>query len=268
MMRRILAILALLACFSCVGQKEDPDYVYPDDVTDPEPGGQAEGSRFFHRVLALEFTATWCQYCPNMTEALEQARKERPGRIQEIAVHYSDEMSSVASDGVVTRYKVSSFPTVILDLDPATRFNRQDAAIFKDYIDSTCETEACGIALESSLKEGVLSLSVKVKAVAEGEYYVGAAVVEDGIVADQTGAGPGYVNNAVLRSFLGDGGLDGTPAGILKKGEESTVKFSKAFDGPLAKTRIVVFAILGGKVSNTSVCTLNDEKAYEYEADD
>lgn len=267
-MKRILAILALLACFSCVGQKEDPDYVYPDDVTDPEPGGEAEGSRFFHRVLALEFTATWCQYCPNMTEALEQARKARPGRIQEIAVHYSDEMSSVTSDGVVAHYKVSSFPTVILDLDPETRFNRQDAAIFTAYIDKHGEDEACGLALESSFKEGVLNLSVKVKAAGEGEYSVGAAVVEDGIVADQTGIGPGYVNNAVLRSFLGDGGLDGTSAGKLKEGEETTVKFSTAFDGPEPRSRLVVFVIKDGKVSNTSVCALNDEKAYEYEADD
>lgn len=267
-MKRILAILALLACFSCVGQKEDPDYVYPEDVVDPEPGGQAEGSRFFHRVLVLDFTATWCQYCPNMAAAIEEARKERPGRIQEIAVHYSDEMSSVASDGVVSRYKVSSFPTAILDLDPDTRFNRQDASIFTDYVDSTAGLEACGLALESSLKDGVLSLSVTVKAAGEGEYSVGAAVVEDGIVADQTGAGPGYVNNAVLRSFLGDGGLDGTPAGKLKAGDETTVKFSRSFDGPQARTRLVVFAMKDGKVLNTSVCALNDNKAYEYETDD
>ena len=33
-MKRILAILALLACFSCVGQKEDPGYVYPNDPGD------------------------------------------------------------------------------------------------------------------------------------------------------------------------------------------------------------------------------------------
>jgi thiol-disulfide isomerase/thioredoxin len=267
-MRKILAILALIACFSCVGQKEDPDYVYPEDGTDPEPGGQAEGSRFFHRVLALEFTATWCQYCPNMAAALEEARKERPGRIQEIAVHYSDEMSSVTSDGVVSRYKVSAFPTAILDLDPSTRFTKQDKAIFMDYVDRTAELDACGLALESSFKDGLLSLSVKLKAAAEGEYSVGAALVEDGIVADQTGAGPGYVNNAVLRAFLGDGGLDGTPAGKLKKDEESTVMFSRAFDGPEARTRLVVFAIKDGTVSNTSVCTLNDNKAYEYEADD
>lgn len=267
-MKRILAILALLACFSCVGQKEDPDYIYPEDVTDPEPGGQAEGSRFFHRVLVLDFTATWCQYCPNMAAAIEEARKERPGRIQEIAVHYSDEMSSVASDGVVSRYKVSSFPTAILDLDPDTGFNRQDASIFTDYIDNTVGTETCGLAMESSLKDGVLSLSVTVKAAGDGEYSVGAAVVEDGIIADQTGAGPGYVNNAVLRSFLGGGGLDGTPAGRLKSGEETKVTFSKPFDGPQARTRVVVYAMKDGKVINTSVCTLNDNKAYEYETDD
>lgn len=267
-MRKILSILALLACFSCVGQKEDPDYVYPEDITDPEPGGKEEGSRFFHRVLALEFTATWCQYCPNMAAALHEARKERPGRIQEIAVHYIDEMESVASNRVVARYNVSAFPTVILDLDPSTRFSRQEAALFIDYIDHVVKPEACGLALESSLKDGILSLTVTVKAAEGGTYSVGAAIIEDGLEADQAGAGPSYVNNAVLRDFLGEGGLDGMPAGELKKGEESTVSFSRTFNGPQEHTRLVVFAILDGIVSNTTVCTLNDNKGYEYETDD
>ena len=267
-MRRFLAILSMLACFSCIGQKEDPDYIYPEDVTDPEPGGQAEGSRFFHRVLALEFTATWCQYCPNMAEALEDARKERPGRIQEIAVHYIDEMSSATSEGVVARYSVSAFPTVILDLDPSTSFTRQEASLFMDYVDNALKLEACGLAAESTLKDGLLSLSVKLKAAEEGTYSVGVAVVEDGITANQIGAGPGYVNNAVLRQFLGDGGLDGTPAGSLKKDEEATVSFNGSFSGPEDHTRLVIFAIQDGKVSNTIICTLNEQKGYEYETDD
>ena len=266
-MKKVLIILSLLACFSCVGQKEDPDYIYPEDIEN-QPGGQSEGSRFFRRVFVLEFTATWCQYCPNMTEAMENARKERPGRIQELAIHYIDEMSTKDSEDVVARYKVSAFPTVILDLDPGTRFTSQKTSLFTDYIDRTADVDAPGIALESSVKSGVLSLAVTVKAAVDGEYSVGAALIEDGIVADQTGAGSGYVNNAVLRSFLGDGGLDGTPAGRIKAGEESTVRFSRAFDGPQDHKRLTVFVLKDGKVLNTSACALNDKKGYEYEADD
>jgi len=35
-----------------------------------------------------------------------------------------------------------------------------------------------------------------------------------------------------------------------------------------ARTRIVVFVMKDGKVLNTSVCALNENKAYEYETDD
>ena len=267
MMKKLLAIFSLLACLSCVGQKEDPDFVYPGDNTG-QPGGAAEGSRFFHRVLALEFTATWCQYCPNMTAAMEKARTERPGRILDLAVHYNDEMGSSSSDIVVERYKVSAFPTAVLDLDPSTAFNRQDPGIFIDYIDRTVSVPACGIAIESSVEGGFLKVSVTVKAAEDGDYSVGAALVEDGIVADQAGAGSGYVNNSVLRAVLGSGGFDGTPAGNLKVGGEQTVQFSRAFDGSKDHHRIVAFVLKDGKALNTSTCAVGDKTGYEYEKDD
>ena len=49
---------------------------------------------FFRRVLALGFTATWCQYCPNMSEAIAEASAQRPGRVIPLAVHYMDELST------------------------------------------------------------------------------------------------------------------------------------------------------------------------------
>lgn len=263
-MRRFLTILLLLAaCWACVGQKEDPEEIDPQSGV--EPGGATEGDRFFHRVLAFDFTATWCQYCPNMTEALMTAKQQRPGRIVDIAVHYSDEMSAMEAEAIVQRFKVSAFPTALLDLDPATKFTRQEAGRFTDYVDKTVPLPACGVALASSYKEGVLGLSVSVRAVADGSYAVAAALVEDGIVAAQTGAGSQYVNNAVLRGFLGDGGMDGKSIGSLKAGETGTLVFSAAVSGQSDNLRVIVYILQDGTVINADSCSLNETSDYEYE---
>lgn len=265
-MRRFLTILLLLsACWACVGQKEDPDEIDPQSGV--EPGGAAEGDSFFHRVLAFDFTATWCQYCPNMTEALMTAKGQRPGRIVEIAVHYSDGMSALEAETLVQRFKVSAFPTALLDLDPGTMFTRQEAVRFTDYVDKTVPFPTCGMALASSYKDGVLGLSVSVRAVSDASYAVAAALVEDGIVAAQTGAGSQYVNNAVLRGFLGDGGMDGKSIGPLKAGETGTLVFSAPLSGLSDNVRIVAYVLQDGSVINADSCTLNETSDFEYEPD-
>ena len=264
-MRRLLTILLLLAvCCACVGQKEDPDEIDPQGGVDP--GGATEGDRFYHRVLALDFTATWCQYCPNMTEALMTAKQQRPGRIVEIAVHYSDAMSAPESEILVQRFKVSAFPTALLDLDSDTRFTRQEAERFTTYVDKTEPLPTCGMALASSYKDGVLSLSLSVQAAAEGSYAVAAALVEDGIIADQAGAGSQYVNNAVLRGFLGEG-MDGKSIGSLKAGEERTLTLSAQLKGLSDRIRIVAYVLRDGAVINADSCSLNETSGYEYEPD-
>ena len=114
----MILLPALVFAFACVGQKEDPEEepgpVDPGTVVDPGTGSE-EGTRPFHRILALEFTASWCQYCPNMAAALSEAMVARPGRIVDMAVHQYDEVSPAEADAIVTLFKASGFPQMVFD---------------------------------------------------------------------------------------------------------------------------------------------------------
>ena len=247
-----------LLVWACVGQKDDPDPEPEPDV--PElPGGVAEGTRFFHRVLALEFTGTWCQYCPNMTDALIEAQQLRPYRLVDIAMHAFDEFSPSCADDLVSQFNVSSYPTMVLDMDASTSFQSKLASIMTDYVDKTSLQTACGIAL--SCADG--RLTVKVKAAEEGEHKLAVAVVEDGLVAYQTGYGDNYVNHAVLRRYLTP--LAGESLGSLKAEEEAIRSYQVTLE---ERQRIVAYVVKDGKSINALSCQDNETIPYTYEEDD
>lgn len=269
-MKKWIWILLPLLLWACVGQKEDPEPEPgpgPDPIEEPD-GPAAEGTRFFRRVLALDFTATWCQYCPNMAEALKEASSLRPHRLVEVAVHYADEMAPAEAAAMVERFKVSDFPAMVFDWDIDTRFVKQDATLITSYVDKTLSAgdAPCGLAVKSTLANGELTVYVRIKAAAGGAYSVSAALLENGILANQAGAGANYSCNSVLRGFLG-AGMDGESAGTLKAGEEKTVSFTTQVDASELERRIVACALQDGRVVNVVNCPLNQETDYAYEKD-
>ena len=271
-MRKWLLLLpALFFALGCVGQKEDPE-----EVEGPETGpvdnkvSSDEGTRPFHRVLALEFTATWCQYCPNMATALAQAQAARSGRIMEIAVHQYDEISPAEADDIVALFKASGFPQLVFDWDGSTMFNEQSPQRFLDYVDATVGNPTCNIAIDNSFADGKLQAKVSVKADAVAAYSVAAALVQDRIIVEQVGYGPGYSCMAVLREFLG-AGMDGESLGTLEKDAEKSVSFTTEIDlgnTPEEDFRVVAFVRKDGRVVNAITGALNGKTDYQYEKED
>ena len=252
-----------MCAVACVGQKDDPEpEVLPDGE---EVSGETTGTRFFRRVLALDFTGSWCQYCPGMQDALTEAQAARPGRLVEIALHQHDEMEPSVAEALVSKFSISGFPHAVLDWDASTKFNQSESARFTSYVDKAMKGKACGLAAESSTASGGLKLTVRVKPVGTASCTVMAALVEDGIISTQTGYGENYVNKAVLRSLLG-GGLNGTALGELKDGE-GEVQINAAVPERPDKHRIVVFVLQNGVAVNAVGMDLNDKKEYEYEKD-
>lgn len=268
-MKKWYYILAALLLGACVGQKEDPEpEPVPDPVVDPE-GGAAEGTIPFHRVLALEFTATWCQYCPNMTEALVEASAARPGRIVDIAVHQYDELSNPDLYGIVDYFKAGSFPQMVLDWDAGTMFNEQRAQRILDYVDATVDKPTCNIALECSYADQTLNAKVTVKADEAAAYSVTALLVQDLILVEQAGYGSDYPCMGVLRQALGSG-TDGESLGNLQKDEEKSYTFQTALDtgdNPESDFRVVAFVRKDGRVVNAIEAGLNEKSDYAYEKD-
>ena len=257
--------LLLLALSACVGiHEEEEPVVVP--VIDPEDGSADIGTRFFHRLFVYEFTATWCQYCPNMNEALEEVRAQKPGRIIPVAVHQYDEMSEKVCDTIVSHFSISGFPHLVFDFDAQTKIQQQDPALITAYVESALPaTAACGIAIDAE-QEG--RIVIRVKAAEAGEYVLSAALVEDGIVARQTGAGDNYVNNAVLRASL-TASYAGEPMGTLATGDEVLRSFPVT---PGERMRIVACVLkrMGDgrmRAVNAAQCALNKKIDYRYEPD-
>ena len=257
-------LLVLVACAGCVGiHEEEEEIVVP--VIDPEDGSADIGTRFFHRVFVFEYTATWCQYCPNMNEALEEARSLRPGRIVPVAVHQYDEMSAKVCDTIVSHFSVTGFPHLVFDYDAKSKIQRQETALITAYVDQALPATACGIGIDA---QQAGSVTVKVKVAEAGEYALSVFLVEDGIVARQTGAGDNYVNNAVLRSAL-TASFAGEPIGTLAAGEEVTRSFPV---GSGEHLRVVACVLKRGaedafRAVNAAQCALNQKVDYRYEPD-
>ena len=265
-MKRILLILISLslALGACVGVHEEDDPEPPVPVIDPEDGSADAGTRFFHRCLALEFTATWCQYCPNMADALESAQRERPGRLVEVAVHYSDALAAPESGALVKRFSVTTFPTMVLDLDPATKFQRHDPQPMIAHVDAVSGQAVGGLAVDASVAGTV---RVRVKAVSEGRYRVAVALVRDGTVTEQAGYGPGYVNRAVLQSFISPD--EGYSLGLMRAEEERTADFQapEAASGLRVAAWLIRETEAGLRAENAAQCAIGKKIDYRYEVD-
>lgn len=265
----IAAMVVTPVFFSCIGQKEDPEEtVVPEE--DPEDGSMDSGTRFFRRTLALDFTASWCQYCPEMTLALKEAKQERPGRLVEICIHQNDEMGCKASDAVVKEFKVSAWPSMVFDLDHSTKFSEHSSGKMISYVDSKTG-DAPGVSVFSSIEGSTLSGEIRFTPAEDGEYCVGAVLVEDGIVASQMGAGENYVNNAVLREILLGEDIFGESVGKVSKGEEKVKSFTSKTVSPKADLRIVAYVMLKvdskTTVINAEQCPAGEDKGYRYEKD-
>lgn len=262
MKRLWLGIALLLSLTACVGKLDDPEELAAQEDFLEEAGAES-GTRYYHRVLALEFTATWCQYCPAMQQALDLARALRPGRIVHLAVHQYDEMSPLEADALVERYQIGAFPQLVLDADAATLFSEPDASRITTYVDKVKGNDAPGLAAESALEGEVLHLSVHVRPLDETPLRVCAAVVEDGIEAFQQGVGNWYRHHAVLRGYL-DGGLDGLPLPAPKDGEAS-LSITAPVPSVPEHSRLVVYLLQEGRAVNALTLGLTDKKDYRYE---
>jgi len=237
-MKRFLSlILVAFAAVSCVGQLDDDD---------PNGGGGSsvvtEGAG-----IVLDFTATWCVNCPRMHQAIEEAQAARPGKIIPICVHFQDEMVCEDGQALISHFGVEAYPSAVANMDAATLVTATSRDLILAKLDAAVSAkEPC--ALDATwTADG--RLTVRVTAAEAGEYTLSVALLEDGIVAAQTGGSENYVHDNVFRGFLQEN-LLGDSLGQLAA--EQTVE--RSFDVPAAgerKLRVVAFVCYGGVVNAT-----------------
>ncbi len=235
-MKRILfSILVAIAAVSCVGQLDDDE---PD-----VGGGSTEVSE--GAGIILDFTATWCVNCPRMHEAIEQAQAARPGKVIPISVHFQDQMMCDDGKELIDRFEVAAYPTVIANMDAKSLTTATSAELLLARLDAAASSKK-PCAVEGQLQaDGTLTVSVTAQEAAG--YTLSVALLEDGIVAAQTGATENYVHNNVFRGFLQER-LWGDSLGFLDAGVPVTRTYTVP-DYGTKQYRVVAFVCHDGIVN-------------------
>ena len=163
---------------------------------------------FWHKSLAMRFTADWCGYCPIMAESFAEAQKKKPGKIEVVHMHCSGNLVFEAGRPLWEHYNISGYPTGIVDSRYEVRNYQPD--INSGYIVKVVEeTEKkygtqSGISFDSYLSDNQISVDLKLYLKKADKYKVTVLLLEGNIVGYQNGKGNDYIHNDVIRMTLTD----------------------------------------------------------------
>lgn len=285
------------------------DMAIPDSPEDPEP----DNTSFKTRVMLTEFTTVGCSACPSMKRVLHglETDKNEDGTLKYADVLdklvftecHSGLVRSVAdpcylhNEAFEEFCAFGGFPTLKFDIYYLQK--QQDKGLISSTVNDLHAAKAPiapGIAVNSSKVGSDVAFKVTVKAAVDGEYRVGAFLLEDGIYAQQTNikTGEEYMNthNNVIRyvdsqykgSFYGmpltDNILAGKTADIMfawdldeiweygtEKGAiNGGIEWPERID---ANLRMVVFVSMKDAkgnyfLANVIDCPLSGETPFEY----
>lgn len=240
-----------MALPSCVGQLERQFPWESEDSDTPDIVTSSDSSR---NVIVLDFTATWCVNCPNMASAISELPDSNINVIP-ISVHYADDMACSASDLLVEEYGISSFPTTIVNFDTNLRTSTSSVEILKSLAEKSLDDtpKGCDLIIDATLENGEIQIATTAVLLIDGNYSIGAALLEDGIVAPQIGSVDNHIHNNVLRAISEDNYL-GIPIGKMKAGESDKhiFYFTPLPEWNIDKMKAVVYIIR--KSDSPSVC--------------
>ena len=233
-------MVAMLAT-ACVGHPADDE----DDEFSADPSGEP-AVEVTGVGLVLDFTATWCVNCPRMATAIEEAMAERPGAIFPVSVHFRDEFSYGEGEALAALFAIQAYPSLIVNLDKGTLTTATSRDIIFARMDAFTPGKPC--TLEADCSEGLLTAGVT--AAQEGSYRIGALLLEDGLVAPQTGGSQDYVHDNILRKILSTD-IWGEDLGMLSEGAAVKKKFPVGDLGD-GDFHAVVYVTCDGVVNNAA----------------
>lgn len=257
-------------------------------TVEAKPFFSGEEQSYLQRVLGVYFTSTGCTSCPMATKGIKTLQTANPGMISVVAFH--SHMAGISDPMTVPQTALfnavlggfEGLPRLFWNMRKGTKFI--GPTFDQGYAEELAAYEPqCGVAIET----GIMPDDYDGKPAGEGSsYYINVGItsnlpsiyryliflVEDGIVADQTGD-PNYVHNNVVRTVLtsekGDKINDNLPltVGVEAKASKS-VTLSKEWNAE--NMRVIVAAMTsedGGYnwiVNNVNECKLGESVSYIY----
>lgn len=275
-LKGFLALAVTMAIVSC---KEDNSG--GGDKIDP-PTPPAPTTMFVHKTLIEDMTGTWCQFCPNMTYAIERVKQNQQvgNQVIAVAVHrgvasYPDPMQISASTSLYNLYVqkgLTGFPFGLINR--TTKWNQNPTAVVNSV---KKDGVPIGIKIESNLTNtgGTVNASFKFGSGYEGLKY-SIFVVENGVVTPQSpqqnstnyynGQGANFVHNDVLRGVSGNAlgnNLENVTSGQEVVKANQNVSYT-LFNNDLSKVEVIVFVTdKDGNVLNAQIAHANQTKDYE-----
>ena len=202
-------------------------------VAIPEVAEDSDSKKtsFVHRAFLTQYTGTGCGYCPYMIKIIRELMADNtiPGKAVLAAVHsYSN-----ADPAYISAPRVNNYPYMHINLDKGFSHTQGSAPLYAEVNSIAASDAKAGISVNPVLYEdGTLVLKVSVKAAVDGEYRVGAWLLEDGIYGQQNdydGVGDNSFNTHenCVRSIESryDGEWAGKDLGAIKAGQTAEKTF-------------------------------------------
>ena len=134
-------------------------------------------------MLVEDYTGTWCGYCPRVSYAIEQVKKQTDDAVI-IAIHQGDPMAFGQVSTLMSSFGVTGFPTAFIDRK--TRWTPPEPNNISQVTGKLTGKSYAALAMESSVDGDMLTVKVKLKM---GYNYkalkLGLYILEDGIKYDQ-----------------------------------------------------------------------------------
>ena len=176
---------------------------------EPDEPKEWASKEFWHRSLAMRFTATWCGYCPNLATGFAKAVSQYPNKIEQLNLHpASSNLGFSGTSALSNIFNVTGYPTGMIDYRSRIgNYASDDAATL--VVDAVKETEKnypvkTGISFSSSVSGSMLNLNVKLYIKEKGDYKVTAVLLEDNIIGYQNGGGSSYNHSSIARVAITD----------------------------------------------------------------
>ena len=239
------------------------------DISVPVPAvaedTKKDNTSFVHRAFLTQYTGTGCGYCPAMIKIIRELFADKT--IPEKAVHVAVHSYNSADPAYISAPKVNSYP--YLTVDQVNGFSHtQPSSVLKSMVESSIATPAkAGISVSPKYyeEEGVLVVTVAVKAATEGLYNVGAWLLEDeiyGMQEDYNNIGDKSYNTHENCVRIADSKYKGTwfghALGNVKAGDVATKTFvmNVKKSWKLDNLHLAVFASYGQKDGDKLIYTV------------
>ncbi len=190
-------------------------YYSENTVTVEAISTAGSGVQYYQKLMGVQFTSVGCVYCPQLSTAIKQIQSEQPGRLLPVSFHLDmnypgeDPMTTPTSTTFMNHFGRQGLPQFYLNMRKGeTKITNEYSLIVEEMEKMLANyPTTCGVAIESSYDPSTRKVNItgKVTSNTSLKYRYMVMLVEDGIVAQQSGEANYVHNNVMRRAWPSDG---------------------------------------------------------------